>query len=99
MASTSKQLAAIQSSDGNERLVVELSSRDGSVRLLQQTWSGRVGWFTQQSLTLQPEQIADLRGALGLAASIGRSSTRRPTADNATALRIISFPAAHAESA
>ena len=98
MSNSRKQLAAIESRDGCERLVVELSSRDGAIRLLQQTWSGRVGWFTQQSLPLQPEQLADLRNALGLAASMGRSARRLPDDDEVDP-RILSFPAAHAESA
>ena len=61
-------LAVIPGSCDNEQLlVVHRHSADGRSRieLRQQTWGEGVGWFTQSSVPIEPEQLAALRGALG----------------------------------
>ena len=60
-------LAEIPGSSENERLaVVHRHDASGSrIELRQQSWGEGIGWFTQTSLPLAPEQLAELRAALG----------------------------------
>ena len=61
-------LATIAGASDNERLLVVLCHQPGqgsTLQLRQQSWGEGVGWFTQNSLPLEPQQVAELRGALG----------------------------------
>lgn len=65
-------LATLPSSSDRERLVVVLShAPDGSTQLelRQQSWGDGLGWFTQSSVQLEPEQVAGLRQSLGMSTS------------------------------
>lgn len=61
-------LATLPSDRDNERLLVVLcqeSDQGSYLELRQQSWGEGVGWFTQSSVRVEPEQVAQLRGALG----------------------------------
>jgi len=61
-------LSTIVGATDDERLLVVLvhSSAYGSrLELKQQSWGDGVGWFTQSRVEIQPDQVADLRSALG----------------------------------
>ena len=54
------------SSDDQRTIVVYCHDADGSqLELRQQSWGAGVGWFTQSTVRLDPEQVAGLRAALG----------------------------------
>ena len=59
--------------DPNQRLVVAIE-REGfgqtQLVLRQETRADHVGWFVQSRITVQPEQVAGLRMALGQAKAI-----------------------------
>jgi hypothetical protein len=64
---TEVMLAEIPGTNENERLAV-VHRHDGSgsrIELRQQTWGEGIGWFTQTTLPLAPQQLAELRAALG----------------------------------
>ena len=69
-------LAEIPGSTAGERMVVVHAHFAGQSRieLRQQTWGEGIGWFTQNTMRLEPQQVAQLRSALG-----GASSFARPT--------------------
>ena len=74
-------LAEIPGSCDNERLLVvhrHGQNRHGEgytrIELRQQTWGEGIGWFTQNTMPLEPQQVGQLRGALG-----GPSSFASPT--------------------
>lgn len=47
-------------------LVVHSHFADQSrIELRQQTWGEGIGWFTQNTMRLEPQQVAQLRTALG----------------------------------
>lgn len=58
------------------------SGAESFIELRQQSWADRVGWFTQSSVRLSPEQIGELRSALGTAASTARGSAGRASSAN-----------------
>lgn len=64
-------LATLDSTRSDERIQVILSKEAGDSRisLVQQSWAESVGWYTQQTVELTPDQIHQLRGVLGGAAS------------------------------
>jgi hypothetical protein len=65
-------LAAIAGQTDKDRLLLvhQQHRLEGSrVTLRQQTWSEGLGWSTQNSIELTPQQIAELRSALGCAPS------------------------------
>jgi hypothetical protein len=58
-----------------ERLALVLMPlAEGGTRLelRQQSWSETVGWYTQSSVAIDSEQVADLRNSLGLGGAAGR---------------------------
>ncbi|ADB16297.1 hypothetical protein Psta_1622 [Pirellula staleyi DSM 6068] len=76
-------LATLPAADAAGRmLVVLVQTGDGSscVQLRQQSWAGDVlGWFTQSSVTLEPQQVAALRNSLGsTAGGHDRPATKLP---------------------
>jgi len=81
-------LSVIPGNDQDHRLLVVLVPGDGrdTIELQQQSWSGSVGWFTQSRLPIEREQLAMLRGALGI--NFPKRSSR-PAADS---LETIPFP-------
>lgn len=91
-------LAVIPGSVDGERLLVahRHDSRGSRIELRQQTWGEGIGWFTQNSVPLEPQQLAQLRATLGATeTSSARRSAFAPSARPAPShLRI-----AHAESA
>lgn len=64
--------------DGEQLAIVLRMTVDGSrIELRQQSWGEGVGWFSQTSVQLNPEQVAGLRNTLGLAPS-RQPRTARP---------------------
>jgi hypothetical protein len=80
--------------DDHRLILVHRHDQSGSwLELRQQTWGEGIGWFTQNSVRLLPDQVGQLRAALG-AAPNGRK-VRVPAVQRSTShLRL-----AHAESA
>lgn len=70
----------------HERLQVILQSTDEGSRvcLRQQTWGEGIGWFTQRTLDLTPDQVAQLKTVLG----VSGQSARPPKAPTASHLRV-----------
>jgi hypothetical protein len=61
-------LAVLEGSLENERtLLVHCRAKNDSslIELRQQSWGDGVGWFTQSSVQLEPDQVSQLRLALG----------------------------------
>ena len=60
-------LATIDGQVVNERLQVVLCTGDASsrVELRQQSWGDGIGWFTQSSISLQSDQVGQLKSVLG----------------------------------
>ena len=73
-------LSTIAGASDEERLLVVLihsvavpihslavlgSAGASRLELRQQSWGDGVGWFTQSRVELRPDQVADLRSALG----------------------------------
>jgi hypothetical protein len=61
-------LSTLAGSCETERLLVVLIHEAGHgsrIELRQQSFGVGVGWFTQSSVSLEPHQVAELRGALG----------------------------------
>jgi hypothetical protein len=73
-------LASLPGSHEHDRALVVLCAAAGKshVELRQQSWGEGVGWYTQSTVTLEPSQIAGLRGVLG-AGSPARSAAVAPT--------------------
>lgn len=62
-------LATLDSAHPDERVqvVLQRSPEGGSaVSLIQQSWSESLGWYTQKAMDLSPEQVRQLRAALGV---------------------------------
>src|SRR5947207_9766983 len=72
-------LTAIPASDTERLLLVLVQSPEHGSRmeLRQQSFSAGIGWFTQSSVQLEPNQVAALRNALGSTAN-ARTSRRLP---------------------
>ena len=61
-------LASIPGASDEERLLVVHTRGAGGqsvILLRQQTWGEGVGWFDQSSVSIEPEQLGQLRLALG----------------------------------
>jgi hypothetical protein len=61
-------LASIPGASDEERLVVVHTRNSGGesvILLRQQTWGEGVGWFDQSTVSIEPEQLGQLRMALG----------------------------------
>ena len=60
-------LATIDGQTSRERVLVTLCNDDSGsrVELRQQSWGDGIGWFTQNSVSLEPKQVAQLKSALG----------------------------------
>ena len=98
-------LAEIPGSCDSERLLVvhrHGQNRHGEgytrIELRQQTWGEGIGWFTQNTMPLEPQQVGQLRGALGGQAAYASPTVRfqdlaKANASDRPQLRI------HAESA
>ena len=74
-------LANLPGSTGDNRvLLVLLNENDGSthVELRQQSWSDSAGWFTQSTVKLDPEQVGDLRNAIGSTVAQVKSNSLMP---------------------
>jgi hypothetical protein len=84
-------LAEIPGSSENERLaVVHRHDAAGSrIELRQQTWGEGIGWFTQTTLPLAPQQLADLRAALGGTAVATPRTLARGTRTTPSYLRVV----------
>src|SRR5262245_17696451 len=67
-------LSTLNGATEHERILVVLvhEPAGGSrLELRQQSFGVGVGWFTQSSVTLEPHQVAELRGALGTGKRVG----------------------------
>ena len=62
-------ITTIDGEKDTERLCVILchNSDDGStIELRQQSWGEGLGWYTQNTVTLAPDQLGQLRNSLGV---------------------------------
>jgi hypothetical protein len=76
-------LATIPGAREDEQLEVALCQIPGEgskLELRQQTWGEGIGWFTQSRVRLEPSQVGELRGVLGLTGGRHRSE-RIPAKD------------------
>ena len=90
-------LTIIDGSSANDRLLVVLChtiERGSRIELRQQTWGDGVGWFTQNTVPLAPEQVGPLRNALGGTGSMRPKPTSRSHEGEGFAPRVV-----HAETA
>jgi hypothetical protein len=65
-------LATLSSDHADERIQVVLDrgpSGVSTISLVQQSWSESLGWYTQQVMNLTPEQVVQLRSALGMSSA------------------------------
>lgn len=77
-------LAVLEGTSDAERTLLVHRQLDGCslIELRQQSWGEGVGWFTQSSVQLEPQQVSQLRLALGVpqaripVAVAGRTSFR-----------------------
>jgi hypothetical protein len=79
MSSASETILTTIPASEDERLLVVLiqSPQIGScMELRQQSFSKGIGWFTQSTVHLEPQQVATLRNALGSATQ--RTANRLP---------------------
>jgi len=61
-------LSTISGTTDKERLLIVLCQRAGDASRLemrQQSFADGIGWFTQSTIRLEPNQVAELRAALG----------------------------------
>lgn len=67
-------LSTIPGSNDRERMLVVVARREQGTRLIlrQQSWGDGVGWYTQKSVEVEPQQLNSLRAALGEASSVAR---------------------------
>lgn len=88
------------SSDRDRVLVVLAMTAEGScVEIRQQSWGEGLGWYTQNSVQLEPHQVAGMRQALGLGGAfaqvrVSAFPTSGPTRNNGFTPRVV-----HADSA
>lgn len=72
-------LAVLPGSTQRERLLLVMSATPGAaLALVQQSWSETTGWFNQTSIELAPEQVAQLRTALGRGGVASRAAAPAP---------------------
>ncbi len=69
-------LSTLSGDSENDRILLVLCQRVSGTQLelRQQSWADGVGWFTQSSVTLEPQQVAQLRAALGFAGGGSRAT-------------------------
>ena len=82
----------------DQRVAVVLRQEAGQsvVRLCQQTFSEAVGWFTQSSVDLAPDQVAGLKNSLGSTEAAHMTGRIRPVSrisGSSGQARILAFPA------
>jgi hypothetical protein len=87
-------LATVAGNSATQRLqllLVSLPEGGNRLELRQQSWSETVGWYTQNGVSIDPEQVAELRNSLGLGGAAGRLKNARPYTDGAptSPLRIV----------
>ncbi len=71
-------LSIIPGSTESERLLLvlcTLSDHSSRVELRQQSHGDGIGWFTQATIRLEPNQVAELRAAIGTNGSNGPKSS------------------------
>jgi hypothetical protein len=81
MPSTETILSTLPAASEKDRLLLVLVQHpvEGSrIELRQQSFGEGIGWFTQSTVVLEPDQVSQLRNALGMtAASRGRTALPR----------------------
>jgi len=94
-------LATLPGSTERERvLVVHIHGSETSrMELRQQSWGEGVGWFTQSSVELAPQQVGQLRLALGSAPARVRGSVASPAPAASVSATDRGFRVYHADSA
>lgn len=95
-------LSTIPGPSDNERLVIAMQEGDTDrpIVLRQESYSDAVGWFPQSSIELSREQLAGLRGALGMPSARPPRPARLDLKHvEETTPAILSFQAARAVSA
>lgn len=71
-------LATLPGTNDRERLVVVLTSGGSAtslVELRQQSWGEGLGWYTQNTMQVEPSQVAGLRQSLGLGGAFAQVKT------------------------
>jgi hypothetical protein len=61
-----KTIAILPDAAEDRRIRVTLAQNGKGLQLVHETFSEGVGWFSQGQIELSPEQVSDLRDALGL---------------------------------
>jgi hypothetical protein len=78
MPATETILTTLPAASDKDRLLLVLVHHpvEGSrIELRQQSFGEGIGWFTQSTVVLEPEQVSQLRNALGMTAtSRGRTA-------------------------
>jgi len=81
MPNSETTLATLAGTSKTEQVVLVLVSKTdvSVVELRHQSWGEGVGWFTQSSIQLEPQQLAALKQTLGQASHtpIGHASRKR----------------------
>ena len=76
-------LAAIPGGSENERVLIVLRQQgpfQRQVEMRQQSWSDGIGWFTQNTIHLECDQVDELRYALATAAASTKKQARQTRA-------------------
>jgi hypothetical protein len=81
-------LAELPGTSETERVLLvhklDAATQQSQLELRQQSWAPRIGWFTQSSVFLTPDQVGSLRLALGTGAARsnrpGRTTMPAPSA-------------------
>ena len=94
-------LATLPGASDRDRVLVVLCQAAGGthVEIRQQSWGEGLGWYTQSSVQLEPQQVAGMRQALGLGGAFAKVkvspfAATGPTRSNGFTPRVV-----HADSA
>jgi hypothetical protein len=63
--------------------VFRQDSPSGQLEMRQQSWSDGIGWFTQNTIHLECDQVDELRYALSAAAAVTKKKARQMRASKA----------------
>lgn len=74
-------LATIPGASDRDRLVVMMAydpQAGSTIQLRQQSWGDGLGWYTQNSMAIDPQQLTQLRAALGSGGASARLAWQAP---------------------
>jgi hypothetical protein len=85
-------LATIAGCCESERLqlvMTPLSEGGSHLELRQQSYAAALGWYTQSSVQIEPDQVAELRNSLGIGGPSGKIRTGAASRPSPLPLRIV----------